>query len=184
MARKLKDLTLSEPDKVFVGEFLKNGRNASAAFRVAYPHLTFEKMKLVTAAAAQKRKPAIAAAISIADGKTRQKLAKVMDRYAVTQERITEEMAKIAFANVDDFVTWDNDGVAVKSSADLTDATKAAISEVSETRNEKTGTTVKVKAYDKLAALQTLAKTLGMMTDKVDVSHKMVSVSFVVEGKD
>lgn len=180
MARKLKDLTLTEPDKVFVGEFLKNGRNASQAFKLAYPHLTFDKMQLVNAAAAQKRKPAVSAAISIADGKTRQKLAKVMDRYAVTQERITEEMAKIAFANVDDYATWDNDGVAVKSSSDLTDATKAAISEVSETRNEKTGTTVKVKAYDKLAALTTLAKTLGMMVEKVEHKH-MAAVKFIIE---
>lgn len=181
MARTLKDLTLTEPDKVFVGEFLKNGRNASQAFKVAFPHLSFEKMALVSAASKLKRKPGVAAAIAIADGKTRQKLAKVMDRYAVTQERITEEMAKIAFANVDDFASWDNDGVAVKSSSDLTDATKAAISEVSETRNEKTGTTVKVKAYDKLAALTTLARTLGMMNEKVDVSHKMVSVNFIIE---
>lgn len=182
MAKKVLDLPLTDQGRVFVTEFLKNGKNASAAYRAAFPHLNFKNALDCTQQASKFRNaPAIKAALQIAQSREMVKVGKVLDRYAITQERVAEEMAKIAFAKINDYVEWGPDGVTIKESSELSPEAMAALQEVSETRNEKTGTVVKVKPYDKMAALSTLAKTLGMMTEKHEHEHKHVSVSFIIE---
>lgn len=181
----LKNLVLSDAGKVFVREYFKNGKNATAAHRVAFPHLTYDNIhKQVRAAAAYKRNHAVAKAIREGESREVQKLGNVMDKYAVTKEKIVEEFARIAFANTGDYMTWGPDGVNVKPSSELTAEEKAAIAEVKETRSDKTGTVVQVKPYDKISALTALAKTLGMLQDKVSHEHKHVAVSFIIEGKE
>jgi len=185
MAKKALDLQLTEEGKVFVYEYLNNGKNASAAFRAAFPNnIPPDRHELVSRAAKYKRTGAVAAALQIAEAKELAKIERVMDKYSVTKEKITEEMAKIAFSNPEDVMSWGPDGVEIRPSSELTPEQKASVAEVSETRNEKTGTTVKIKQYDKFQALMGLAKTLGMLQERVQHEHKHVAVSFVIEGKD
>jgi hypothetical protein len=81
-------------------------------------------------------------------------------RLGVTVEKVLREYARIAFADLRHIVWWDDEGLHVK--ARLSKADAAAIAEIS------TGTTgkgpVRVKLYDRKAALDAIARHLGMFT--------------------
>ena len=89
---------------------------------------------------------------------------------SITAQRVLEEMAKIGFANVGDFVSIDADG---KSNVDLSKISKeqmAAVSEIQIDTSEDGKQRVKVKLHDKRAALLDIGKHLGMFKDKLEVS--------------
>lgn len=81
-------------------------------------------------------------------------------RLGVTVERVLEEYARIAFADLRHFVEWGPDGLKVKPDVDLTDDDVAAVSEISSPAAGTGG--VRVKLYDKKAALDAIARHLGM----------------------
>jgi phage terminase small subunit len=98
-------------------------------------------------------------------------------RYDISEERILEEMAAIAFTNYGDIMEIAEDGTAYVDLTKMTDEHKRAISEITteEYKEDRTkdGATVlktKVKFYSKLDALQMLARTLGMFNDRIDVN--------------
>jgi phage terminase small subunit len=98
-------------------------------------------------------------------------------RYDISEERILEEMAAIAFTNYGDIMEIAEDGTAYVDLTKMTDEHKRAISEITteeykedRTRDGATVLKTKVKFYSKLDALQMLARTLGMFNDKIDVN--------------
>lgn len=106
-------------------------------------------------------------------------LSQSAQRCGVTVDRITEELAKIGFADIRRAVRW-GDGVVVKDedgnesvihdvclvASDKIDAeTAAAISEVRKTKDG-----LSIKFHDKQAALVNLGRNLGMFKDKVEHS--------------
>lgn len=121
----------------------------------------------------------------------------------VTADRIAEEMAKIGFSDIRRAVRWQTvamsadevseeleqqaQGGALKrsrsavsadvvliDSEDLDDDTAAAISEVSQGPHG-----LKVKMYNKIEALNSLARWKGMFKDEIQINGP---VSFVIEG--
>ncbi|MDD4931810.1 MAG: terminase small subunit, partial [Candidatus Colwellbacteria bacterium] len=82
-------------------------------------------------------------------------------RCHIDQDRVLDELAKIGFANIKNVVSWNKWGVTVKDSEVITDEDAAAISEVSATFNEY-GCNVKVRMYDKRAALVDIGNHLGI----------------------
>jgi hypothetical protein len=80
-------------------------------------------------------------------------------RLGITVERVLLEYARIAFADIRRVVTWGPDGVVLKPPDQLGDAEAAAICEI--VPGPRSGTT-RVKLYDKKAALDALARHLGM----------------------
>jgi phage terminase small subunit len=82
----------------------------------------------------------------------------VAERSGATQSRVIEELGKIAFADVHDISFVKGGVVQVEDTADLT-ADQRAVVAAYET-NEKGNVTVKL--YDKVRALDLLAKILGM----------------------
>jgi phage terminase small subunit len=92
----------------------------------------------------------------------------------ITAERTLQELAKIAYADAGLYYEWGPDGVTVRDSSELgadpmgRDST-SAVAEVLQTITEHGGT-IKVKLHDKHAALVTLAKHQGLLTEKVDVT--------------
>jgi phage terminase small subunit len=144
-----------EPKQIaFVEEYLIDLNATQAAIRAGYSPPSAKQMGYVNL-----RKPAIAKAI--ADY--------LAERWGVTKARIVEEMAKVAFANAGDYMTWGPDGVTIKSSDELAEEQRAAVSEVSDTIT-KDGRTKRLKLHDKLAALRDLGKVVGLFTDKHEVS--------------
>jgi phage terminase small subunit len=100
-------------------------------------------------------------------------LGEAAERCGVTVDRIVQELAKIGFANSRDFFEWDQDGVRIKASAELTPDQTAVVVEVQETRSKGTGkNTIKIKLSDKQAALEKLGRHLGMFkeTNKADLA--------------
>jgi len=90
----------------------------------------------------------------------------------VTVERVVGELAKIAFASADDFFDWGPNGVTIKSKDELPKELRAAIAEAQETPGEF-GSTIRIKPYDKLAALDKLGRYLGMFREKVELDANL-----------
>lgn len=82
-------------------------------------------------------------------------------RTGITADRVIAEIAKIAFADPRNVMTWGPSGVELKDSESLTDADAAIVSEVSESISQS-GSSVKVKLHSKLDALEKLAKHVGV----------------------
>jgi len=91
-----------------------------------------------------------------------------LGRLAVTADRIRNELAKIAFANMDDFVTVENNQVKLNNFSGMSRENKAAIAEV----GQKSGKVTEkwLKFHSKTQSLELLGKTLGMFTDKTEHS--------------
>ena len=77
-------------------------------------------------------------------------------------------MARLAFADVGQAVSWDGATVTLKSSDDLPPEVRAAISEVKQTRDG-----VAIKFHSKTAALEMLGKHLGLFKDRLEVSGEV-----------
>jgi len=107
------------------------------------------------------RKPAIRKAIQRAMKERQQ-------RCHVDQDRVIKELAKIAFANIRDVMSWNQHGITLKDSDQLQEPDAAAIAEVSVVFNEH-GANVKVKMYDKRAALVDLGNHLGIFERKTEI---------------
>lgn len=103
---------------------------------------------------------------------------KVIEKLAITKERVAAELAKIAFLDIREAVRWGRSPIDTKAenadpnglgiypvelvpSTEMSDDAAAAVSEVSLTQ-----TGVKIKMHDKRAALMDLAKLMGFVVDK------------------
>ena len=98
------------------------------------------------------------------------------EKAGVTIDRIVAELAKIGFANANDYFEWGPDGVTIKPSADLTLDQMSVVGEVQETRAKGHGeSTIRIKLSDKQAALEKLGRHLGMFREKVEVTGAALS---------
>lgn len=117
--------------------------------------------------------------------------AKINAKLEVTSERVVAELARIGFADMRKAIAWGTQEhvrmvgrqkvterrphMEFVDSSDLDDDTAGAISEVSMTAHG-----MKLKFYDKRAALVDLGKVTGIFADGPDLT---VPVSFVIERK-
>jgi phage terminase small subunit len=100
-------------------------------------------------------------------------LARRADRIEVDTDFVVAQLAKVAAVSISDFMSWDKNGkVTFKASETLSPEVLAAISEFTETPH-KHGSAVKVRMHDKLAALTTLGRHLGMFQDKIEVTGQV-----------
>jgi phage terminase small subunit len=100
-------------------------------------------------------------------------LARRADRIEVDTDFVVTQLAKVAAVSISDFMSWDKNGkVTFKASETLSPEVLAAISEFTETPH-KHGSAVKVRMHDKLAALTTLGRHLGMFQDKIEVTGQV-----------
>jgi len=81
-------------------------------------------------------------------------------RLGVTPERVLAEYSRIAFADVSHLFKWEKDGPKLKSAAEVDAGEMSAISEIYQ--SGAGGGTLRVKMYDKKAALEAIARHLGM----------------------
>ncbi len=150
----------------FVQEYLIDLSATKAAIRAGYSKRTANRIgpQLLV-------KTCVAAAIKEAIDQRQRRL-------EITQDRVVQQLAKIAFSDMKDFAEWNPDGIRMRPSEDV-DGTLVA--EVSETRSEFAGgsnTTVKIKRFDALKALELLGRHLGMWNDRLRVDMQ-AQVTFV-----
>lgn len=141
---------LNDKQKRFVDEYLVDLNATAAAKRAGYSEKTAYSMgqrllkKVEIQAAIQKRQ------------------AKLRGKLEITQERVLEELAAIAFANGADFATVNQNGIVrITPTSELPEEKRKAIASIKEGQY---GTEVKV--HDKVKALELLAKHLGMFDSK------------------
>lgn len=148
---------MTKKQKRFVEEYLIDLNAAQAAIRAGYsPKAAY------SIGSENLRKPEIRACIEKA-------MAERSKRTGINQDRIIEELAKIALLNPKNLINFEE--ATVKEEA--TEEDLAAISSIRVKcfpTKDGEGIEREVKMYDKAKALELLGRHLGMFKDKVEVS--------------
>jgi phage terminase small subunit len=88
---------------------------------------------------------------------------------------IIQELMRIGFGDIRNIVKWNGDIALIKNSDELTKDDMAMVAGVVQ-KKSKFGDTVEIKFNDKLAALDKLARHVGLYKDVVEVK-KTVAIS-------
>lgn len=147
---------MTEKQKIFADEYLID-LNATRAYRKAYPSVKKDE----TAAQAGSR---MLRNVKVAEYIAERMQAR-QERTEITQDRVLEELAAIAFARATDYAEVKDDQVFIKDSAGLSENQIKAIAGI---KQGKFG--IEVKLNDKEKALELLGRHLGMFKDRVEVS--------------
>lgn len=158
---------MTDKQKIFADEYLID-LNATRAYRKAYPNC-------------KKDSSADAAARKLL-GNTRiqkyisERMEERQKRTEVTQDRVVEELAAIAFSKATDYVEIRSNGVAgmviIKPTSELSDTQVRAIAGIKEGANG-----IEIKLNDKEKALELLGRHLGMWNDKLDIKTPAIDDS-------
>lgn len=170
-------MKLTEKQKIFVNEYLVD-LNATRAYKVAYPNVKKDD----TAAVNGNRLLRNAKVKEYLDERMKER----EKRTEITQDKVLEELAAIAFSNGSKYakvieetvydengeVLLDSDGNIVKQKVvdlvltdELSETDKKAIASIKRGRNG-----IEISTCDKVRALELLGKHLGMFKEKVEVS--------------
>ena len=147
---------MTDKQRKFCDEYLID-LNATRAYKLAYPNVKSESAA-TSGASRLLRNVKVAAYIS-------ERMQERQKRTEVTQDRVIEELAAIAFAKATDFAQIVNGNVVLTDTADLTESQIRAIAGIKE---GKFG--IELKLNDKEKALELLGRHLGMFKDKLEVS--------------
>lgn len=147
---------MTEKQKIFADEYLID-LNATRAYRVAYPSVKKDE----TAAQAGSR---MLRNVKVASY-IQERMEERQKRTEITQDRVLEELAAIAFAKATDYAEVKEGQVIIKDTANLDKQQARAIAGIKE---GKFG--IEVKLNDKEKALELLGRHLGMFKDKLEVS--------------
>lgn len=185
---------LTEKQKIFVNEYLID-LNATRAYKAAYKSCKKDE----TAAVNGNR--------MLRNAKVKEYINKRMKdrekRTEITQDKVLEEIAKIAFANGTDFAkvvtksfmkpVLDKEGnptgeekevfykdVEIEDTENIPEDKRKAISAIKQT---KFG--ISIESCDKVRALELLGKHLGIFTDKVEHSGAIANeINITIDGED
>lgn len=172
---------LTDRQRKFIEIYLTNGKNATDAYVKSAPRpITIPKEKIRVRAHYFTKHKAVKALIEASEMRAITKVEAVLEKYALSRERVAQELMRIAFTNAADVVKWGPDGVTPLESSELSPEAHSAVSEVSETVTRDGKSIVKVKNYDKVGALVALGKELGMFKEK-EVNQQNMAVQFVIE---
>ncbi|RJU65921.1 terminase small subunit [Coprococcus sp. AM27-12LB] len=164
---------MTEKQKIFADEYLID-LNATRAYRVAYPSV--KKDETARANGSRMLTNANVARYIAERMEERQK------RTEITQDRVVQELAAIAFARATDYAEVRYNGVnsvvVIKPTAELSDEQICAIAGIKEGANG-----IEIKLNDKEKALELLGRHLGMWNDKLDVAGDM-DMKIVVDYGD
>lgn len=106
--------------------------------------------------------------------------AELQEKTGVTQQRVLNEIAKIAFSDIRNYYTDDD---ALKPITDLDDNEAAALSSVKILEEKLPGTQIvvgvnkEIKLYDKLSGLEKLARHLGLFEKDNQQSSAKISLT-------
>jgi phage terminase small subunit len=109
-------------------------------------------------------------------------------RYQVTEERILEELAKVAYGSIGDFIKFDTAG---EPYFDLSEADAEQLAGLGELQietywdkgEERPVKSMKLKLVPKLGALELLGKNRKMFTDKLEVQGQIDVASRIAAGR-
>jgi len=160
---------LTDRERVFVGEYIISLSSKDAAEKAGYSKGTAATIAS-TWVSDPKKKPRVYKAIEEA-------MKKREHRTEVKQDRVLLELARIGFASIKDAFDENNN---LKEIKDLDDDVAAAISSIEiedlfdgrGADRTHIGYTKKIKFWNKNDALNTIAKHLGMLKEKMELTGK------------
>jgi len=168
-----KQKTITQRDRIFVFEYLVDMKPKRAALASGYSK-TVAETKAYLWVSDSKVKPLVYKEIQ-------QQLKKRAGKLEITADRVLQELAKMGFSNMEDYMTMTEDGEAFVDLSKLTRDQAAAIQEITvdsyfdtslgdgEEEKGKTVKKIKIKLCDKKGNLELLGKNLKLWTDKVDL---------------
>lgn len=146
---------LTEKQRRFVAEYLVDLNGTQAAIRAGY-----------SAKTAQEQASRLLSNVMVQEA-LQKRQAQLCTKLEVTQERVLEELAAIAFANGTDFVTITETGLLnVKPTRKVPKEKLPAIASI---KYNQLG--VEIKLHDKVRALELLGKHLGVFDAKSGTSE-------------
>lgn len=153
---------LTDKQQLFVEEYLIDLNATQAAIRAGYSAKNADK---IGSELLGKTRVAEAVACAIAERSR---------RTGISQDRVLQELAKISFADMRNFVDVVDGEVRLKNMEDISPDDSACIQEITTTKTVKSfGDTeietvvTKIKLADKKASLELLGKHLGIFTDSI-----------------
>lgn len=163
---------MTPKQEAFALAYVETG-NASEAYRRAYNAEKMSERAIAVEASRLLDHPAVSLRVT-----SLRKEAE--ERTGITVDRVLREYGRIAFADMRRFAQVGKDGVSLVDSHEWTDDDAAAVAEVSESRSESGGS-IKFKLHNKISALDSLAKHLGMFVERseVDVSVRVEALQAV-----
>ncbi|MDM9644480.1 terminase small subunit [Rhizobium sp. S163] len=160
-------MSLSDKQRRFVAEYMVDLNATQAAIRAGY-----------SAKTAQQQGSRLLLNVVVQEELSKQQ-SKVAERLEITKDRIVDELAKIGFSNMLDYMRAGPDGDPYLDFSGLTRDQAAALSEVTvedfkDGRGEDARDVrrVKFKLHDKKGALVDLAKMLGFVIEKHEHTGK------------
>lgn len=145
-------VALTDRQRRFVAEYLIDLNATQAAIRAGYSVKSADKIGPELLG-----KTRVGEAIRAAQSER-------SERTEITQDRVLEELAALAFAHMGQFATWSKESVSLKDSTKLD---PRAVSEVKQSVKQF-GTDIGIKLHDKLGALKLLGQHLGMFDSSTD----------------
>jgi len=158
---------LTPKQKRFVDEYVVDLNGTQAAKRAGLKASTDGATRV--AASSLLADPNVSKAVAI-------KIEERAMRTQITQDRVLEELARIAFGDPREVMSWGPNGVRLLDSDKLDAAAAAMVSEVSESRGPN-GLSVSIKLRDRIRALDMLRDHLGMRTKPEAVVNVNVLVA-------
>jgi phage terminase small subunit len=153
---------LTEKQKRFVSEYLKDLNATQAAIRAGY-----SKKTAYSIGDENLKKPDVQKALKAA-------IDRRSERTQITQDMVLRELAGIAFANGADFVVVENGTLQVRNTAELPAEKRTAIAMIREGREG-----IEVKTHDKVKALELLGKHLGLFDRQTDAQGDDALKAFI-----
>lgn len=148
-------MALDERETKFIEEYLIDPDPARAAIAAGYsPSVAKSDAFCWVSGSKSNRKPHVFEEI-----KKRQE--ERAERKQLTADMVLDELRRVAFSDIAQFVKWNGDNISIVPSEQLDKDATRCVSEISQTIT-LSGGTVKFKLHDKVSALEKLAKHLGL----------------------
>lgn len=162
MARK----PLTPKQERFVAEYLANGRNAAAAYRAAYDAARMSDQSVEKEAKKLLRHPLVAPRIA-------EVCAKAEAATEVTAARVLQELGLLALSDIGQVLDFSGTEPRLRPAAEIPEAARRAIASLKVKRhtegsgdNAREVEVTEFKLWDKLSALEKLARHLGMFVER------------------
>ncbi len=147
---------LNDRQEAFCREYLANGMNGKAA---------------CIAAGYSQRGAEPQVARLLGNARVQARLAELqaprLAKLDISADRVLNELARVAFARIDQVLAFGPGGVTPRESAELSEDVLAAVAEASQTVTDAGGS-IRIKLHDKLSALNALGKHLKLWQEEKD----------------
>jgi len=157
MASKKDEEKLTPKEAAFAAEFIIDLNVTQSAIRAGYSKKTARVIGQNLM-----RKPRVQKAIEAAQ-------AARAKRTEITQDRVLREYGRLGFSDMRHLMSWDEEGVKLKDSGELSDDVAPSVAEVVQTIT-KEGGSLRIKLHDKKGALDSICRLQGWNKDKLEHS--------------